>query len=78
MSNEKTIPPSDSKVNINFPKYLRFIIFAVFVFLLLETIYKISDFFNINSKSTFTYFIWFSLLLFLFVILPIERSVFSS
>ena len=66
-----------SKVDVNFPKYLRFIIFVVFVFLLLETVYKISDFFYINHKSSFTYFIWTSMLCFLFVLLPIKRSAFS-
>lgn len=66
-----------SAINVNFPKYLRFIIFVVFVFLVLETVYKISEFFNINTKSSNTYFIWFSLLLFLFVLLPIKKSVFS-
>lgn len=66
-----------STIDIYFPKYVRFIIFIVFVFLVLETIFKIMQFFNINSKTGFTYFIWFSLLLFLFVVLPIKRSIFS-
>ena len=66
-----------SKVDVNFPKYLRFIIFVVFVFLLLESMNKISNFFYINPKSGFTYLIWVSLLFFLFVLLPIKRSAFS-
>lgn len=66
-----------STINVNIPKYLRFIIFIVFVFFILKTIYKISEFFNINTKSSHTYFIWFSILLFFFVLLPIKKSVFS-
>lgn len=68
---------SGSAVNVTIPKYMRFIIFMVFVFLVLNAIYEISNFFNVESSSTYTYFIWFSLLLFLFVILPIKRSVLS-
>lgn len=73
----ETASESGSAVNVTFPKYMRFIIFMVFVFLVLNAIYEISNFFNVESSSTYTYFIWFSLLLFLFVILPIKRSVFS-
>ena len=65
-----------SKTSINFPKYVRFIVFVVFVFFIFHSIQKISDFFSINSKSGYTYFIWFSILMFLFVLLPIRRSAF--
>lgn len=73
----ETDSESGTAVNVKIPKYTRFIIFMVFVFLVLNAIYEISNFFNVESSSTYTYFIWFSLLLFLFVILPIKRSVFS-
>ena len=73
----ETVTESGSAVNVTIPKYMRLIIFMVFVFLVLNAIYEISNFFNVESSSTYTYFIWFSLLLFLFVILPIKRSVFS-
>ncbi len=64
--------------NANIPKYARFLIFIVFVFFILHSIQKISDFFNINSNTGYTYFIWVSILLFMFVILPIRKSIFSK
>lgn len=75
--NDANDSESGTAVKVTIPKYTRFIIFMVFVFLVLNAIYKISNFFNVESSSTYTYFIWFSLLLFLFVILPIKRSDFS-
>ena len=62
-----------SEIDVYFPKYVRFIVFTVFVFFVLKSIRKISVFFNINSNSTYTYFAWFSILMFLFVILPVKK-----
>ena len=44
-----------SKTNINFPKYARFAVFIIFVFFIFHSIQKISDFFNINSKASYTH-----------------------
>lgn len=60
-------------VKVDIPKYVRFIVFIVFVFFILKSIRKISLFFNINSNSTYTYFAWFTVLMFLFVILPVKK-----
>lgn len=78
MAEEKTNDSrSWSKMELHFPKYMRFAIFVAFVFFIFHSIQKISEFFNINSEASYTYFIWFSLLMFLFVLLPIRRSAFS-
>uniref|UniRef100_A0A6C0KZ17 Uncharacterized protein n=1 Tax=viral metagenome TaxID=1070528 RepID=A0A6C0KZ17_9ZZZZ len=66
------------KTNVNIPKYARFLIFIVFVLFILHSIQKISDFFNINHNTSYTYFIWVSILFFLFAILPIRKSIFSK
>lgn len=63
----------DDTLGVIVPKYVRFIVFIIFVFFVLKSIRKISMFFNINPNSTYTYFAWFSILMFLFVILPVKK-----
>tara|TARA_Y100000389_G_C17127757_1_gene348676 strand:+ start:69 stop:401 length:333 start_codon:yes stop_codon:yes gene_type:complete len=55
-------------------KYIRTTIFVVFVFFILRTLGKILDFFSIDSTSVHTYFFWYSILLFFFVILPVKSK----
>ena len=64
-----------SEIHVKFPKYLRFIIFFVFVFFIFTTVEKISEFFNVNSRTSYTYVVWSSLLLFFFAILPVRKSI---
>lgn len=73
MSGENTITRLSGIKPESFPKIIRFTIFIVFVFFILKSIRKISNFFNIDSNSAYTYFAWFSILLFFFVFLPIRK-----
>ena len=70
---EKNARNGWGKIELSVPKYVRFISFVVFVFFVLKSIRKISLFFNINSNTTYTYFAWFSILMFLFVVLPVKK-----
>lgn len=56
-------------------KFTRFIIFIAFFFLIFKVIDRILSFYNLNQESTYIYFNWVSLLFFLFVLLPIRKSV---
>jgi len=55
-------------------KYIRTTIFIVFVFFILKSLGKILEFFSIDSTSLYTYFFWYSILLFFFVILPVQST----
>ena len=48
---------------------------VIFVFF---SIQKISDFLGINSKTSYAYFLWASLLMILFIMLPIDGSVLTT
>ncbi len=61
-----------------YPRYIRFIVFIIMTVFVFVSIQKISDFFDIDYRSSYAYFLWASLLMFLFVMLPIERSVFTN
>lgn len=61
-----------------FPRYIRFIGFVLMTICVFGSIKRISDFIGIDYRSSYAYFLWSSLLLFLFVMLPIERSVFTN
>lgn len=65
---------SNALKNLHDHKYIRAIIFVVFVFFILRTLGKILDFFSIDSTSVHTYFFWYSILLFFFVILPVKSK----
>lgn len=71
---ENQEPPKNS----TYPRYIRFIIFIIMTVFVFVSIQKISDFFGIDYRSSYAYFLWASLLMFLFVMLPIERSVFTN
>lgn len=70
MDYQKVLP---KKSTIN--KFTRFMIFIVFFFLIFKVIDKILSFYNLNKETTYIYFNWISLLFFLFVLLPIRKSV---
>lgn len=61
--------------NSRFPRYIRFIVFIIMTIFVFGSIQRISDFIGIDYRSSYAYFLWASLLLFLFVMLPIEKSI---
>jgi hypothetical protein len=65
------LKPQKSTLN----KFTRFVIFIIFFFLIFKVIDKILTFYNLNNESTYIYFNWISLMFFLFVLLPIRKSV---
>lgn len=70
MDYQKVLP---KKSTLN--KFTRFMIFIVFFFLIFKVIDRILSFYNLNQETTYIYFNWVSLLFFLFVLLPIRKSV---
>ena len=56
-------------------KYIRTVIWVVFSIFILQSVRKILQFFNINASSVYTYMFWCSILLFFFVILPVQSTV---
>lgn len=53
---------------------VRLAIFLIFVFVILNAIEHISDFFELNSQIGYTYFTWLALITFIFVLLPVEGT----
>ena len=58
-------------------KMTRFLLFVFMFFFIFKTIDHILDFFDVNKEMGYIYFVWFTLMFLLFVILPIRRSILS-
>jgi hypothetical protein len=69
--NYKQIIPKKSILN----KFTRLVIFLFFFFLIFKAIDQILLFYNLKQEIAHIYFNWISLLFFLFVLLPIRKSV---
>lgn len=57
-------------------KMLRLALFAFMFFFIFKIIDHILIFFNINQEMGYIYFMWFTVLFLLFVLLPIDKSYF--
>ena len=57
-----------------FNKMMKFLLFLFLFFGIFKIIDHIMYFFDISREMGYIYFCWFTLLFFLFVILPIQRS----
>lgn len=64
----------DTKKKPKFNKMIRILIFLFFFIFIFKIIDKIFVFYNINRDSAYLYFIWFTLIFFLFVVLPLRKS----
>jgi len=73
MDYQKVLPKKSTYNKFN--KFTRFIIFIIFFFIIFKVIDKILSFYNLNQETNYIYFNWVSLLFFLFVLLPIRKSV---
>ena len=58
-------------------KMLRLALFIFMFFFIFKIIDHILIFFNINQEMGYIYFMWFTVLFLLFVLLPIDRSYFK-
>jgi hypothetical protein len=58
----------------SFNKMVRILIFLFFFIFIFKIIDKIFIFYNINRDTAYVYFIWFILIFFLFVLLPLRKS----
>lgn len=55
-------------------KMARFLLFVFMFFFIFKIIDHILDFFDVNKDIGYIYFVWFTIMFFLFVVLPLERS----
>ena len=84
--NNKTIvnkdksQPSILKMNLNKEQYkiINVLIFIFFFCFLMNVLFKILDFYDVDVEQSYSYIIWFSLLFLLFIVLPSKRSVFDD
>lgn len=58
-------------------KMLRLALFLFMFFFIFKIIDHILIFFNINQEMGYIYFMWFTVLFLLFVLLPIDKSYFK-
>lgn len=58
-------------------KMLRLALFIFMFFFIFKIIDHILIFFNINQEMGYIYFMWFTVLFLLFVLLPIDKSYFK-
>ena len=85
-NNNKTIEKKDKshssilKMNLNKEQYkiINVLIFIFFFCFLMNVLFKILDFYDIDVEQSYSYIIWFSLLFLLFIVLPSKRSVFDD
>ena len=64
----------ENKKKPKFNKMIRILIFLFFFIFIFKIIDKIFVFYNINRDAAYVYFIWFILIFFLFVLLPLRKS----
>ena len=55
-------------------KMARFLLFVFMFFFIFKIIDHILDFFDVNKDIGYIYFVWFTIMFFLFVVLPLQRS----
>lgn len=55
-------------------KMARFLLFIFMFFFIFKVIDHILDFFDVNKDLGYIYFVWFTIMFFLFVILPLQKS----
>ncbi len=55
-------------------KMARFLLFVFMFFFIFKIIDHILEFFDVNKDIGYIYFVWFTIMFFLFVVLPLERS----
>ena len=55
-------------------KMARFLLFVFMFFFIFKIIDHILDFFDVNKDIGYIYFVWFAIMFFLFVVLPLQRS----
>ena len=70
------ITPTLEKINQDFSinKITRFLLFLFFFFFIFKIIDHILFFFDISRENGYAYFSWFTLVFFLFILLPTQRS----
>lgn len=59
-------------------KIINVLIFIFFFCFLMNVLFKILDFYDVDVEQSYSYIIWFSLLFLLFIVLPYKRSVFDQ
>jgi hypothetical protein len=74
-----TLNKLTGKVNIwnkavGLNKMARFLLFIFMFFFIFKVIDHILDFFDVNKDLGYIYFVWFTIMFFLFVILPLQKS----
>ena len=55
-------------------KMARFLLFVFMFFFIFKIIDHILEFFDVNKDIGYIYFVWFTIIFFLFVVLPLQRS----
>lgn len=55
-------------------KMARFLLFVFMFFFIFKIIDHILEFFDVNKDIGYIYFVWFTIMFFLFVVLPLQRS----
>ena len=70
------ITPTLKNINQDFSinKITRFLLFLFFFFFIFKIIDHILFFFDISRENGYAYFSWFTLVFFLFILLPTQRS----
>jgi hypothetical protein len=69
---ENTLSDVNKSVGLN--KMARFLLFIFMFFFIFKIIDHILDFFDVNKDLGYIYFVWFTIMFFLFVILPLQKS----
>lgn len=68
----KSLNAWNKAVGLN--KMARFLLFIFMFFFIFKVIDHILDFFDVNKDLGYIYFVWFTIMFFLFVILPLQKS----
>ena len=64
----------DINKDFSINKITRFLLFLFFFFFIFKIIDHILFFFDISRENGYAYFSWFTLVFFLFILLPTQRS----